>query len=32
MVMMELKDGDGVIFCNFRSDRMREISSVFANK
>lgn len=26
-----LKDNDGVIFCNFRSDRMREISSVFAN-
>ncbi|MDZ7819009.1 MAG: 2,3-bisphosphoglycerate-independent phosphoglycerate mutase [Aliarcobacter sp.] len=28
----ELKDNDGIIFCNFRSDRMREISSVFANK
>ena len=27
-----LKENDGVIFCNFRSDRMREISSVFANK
>ena len=27
-----LKQNDGVIFCNFRSDRMREISSVFANK
>jgi 2,3-bisphosphoglycerate-independent phosphoglycerate mutase len=27
-----LKDNDGIIFCNFRSDRMREISSVFANK
>lgn len=26
-----LKQNDGVIFCNFRSDRMREISSVFAN-
>jgi 2,3-bisphosphoglycerate-independent phosphoglycerate mutase len=25
-------DNDGIIFCNFRSDRMREISSVFANK
>ncbi|RXJ56180.1 2,3-bisphosphoglycerate-independent phosphoglycerate mutase [Candidatus Marinarcus aquaticus] len=24
--------GDGVIFCNFRSDRMREISNVLANK
>lgn len=24
------KDGDGVIFCNFRSDRARELSSVFA--
>lgn len=27
-----LNENDGVIFCNFRSDRMREISSVFANK
>ena len=27
-----LEQNDGVIFCNFRSDRMREISSVFANK
>lgn len=27
-----LKENDGIIFCNFRSDRMREISSVFANK
>ena len=27
-----LEKNDGVIFCNFRSDRMREISSVFANK
>jgi len=27
-----LRQNDGVIFCNFRSDRMREISSVFANK
>ena len=27
-----LRDNDGIIFCNFRSDRMREISSVFANK
>ena len=27
-----IKQNDGVIFCNFRSDRMREISSVFANK
>ena len=26
-----LKQNDGVIFCNFRSDRMREISSIFAN-
>jgi 2,3-bisphosphoglycerate-independent phosphoglycerate mutase len=26
-----LKANDGVIFCNFRSDRMREITSVFAN-
>lgn len=25
-----IKQNDGVIFCNFRSDRMREISSVFA--
>lgn len=25
-----IKDGDGVIFCNFRSDRARELSSVFA--
>ncbi|APW66464.1 phosphoglycerate mutase (2,3-diphosphoglycerate-independent) [Poseidonibacter parvus] len=25
-----LKDNDSIIFCNFRSDRMREISSVFA--
>ena len=24
-----IKDGDGVIFCNFRSDRVRELSSVF---
>lgn len=27
-----IKENDGIIFCNFRSDRMREISSVFANK
>jgi 2,3-bisphosphoglycerate-independent phosphoglycerate mutase len=27
-----IKDGDGVIFCNFRSDRARELSSVFAKK
>lgn len=27
-----VKQNDGIIFCNFRSDRMREISSVFANK
>ena len=27
-----LKANDGIIFCNFRSDRMREMSSVFANK
>ena len=27
-----VKENDGIIFCNFRSDRMREISSVFANK
>lgn len=26
-----LKENDGIIFCNFRSDRMREISSAFAN-
>ena len=25
-----IKDGDGVIFCNFRSDRARELSSEFA--
>ncbi len=25
------KENDGVIFCNFRSDRMREISNVIAN-
>ncbi|MGJ0337267.1 2,3-bisphosphoglycerate-independent phosphoglycerate mutase [Aliarcobacter cryaerophilus] len=24
-----IKDGDGVIFCNFRSDRARELSSIF---
>lgn len=27
-----LKENDSIIFCNFRSDRMREISSVFADK
>lgn len=27
-----IRENDGIIFCNFRSDRMREISSVFANK
>ena len=27
-----IKENDALIFCNFRSDRMREISSVFANK
>lgn len=27
-----LKENDGVIFCNFRSDRMREISTALANK
>ena len=27
-----LKENDGIIFCNFRSDRMREISSVFVTK
>jgi 2,3-bisphosphoglycerate-independent phosphoglycerate mutase len=27
-----IKENDGIIFCNFRSDRMREISSVFANE
>ena len=27
-----IKDNDALIFCNFRSDRMREISSVFASK
>lgn len=26
-----LKENDGIIFCNFRSDRMREISNVIAN-
>jgi 2,3-bisphosphoglycerate-independent phosphoglycerate mutase len=26
-----LEENDSIIFCNFRSDRMREISSVFAN-
>ncbi len=26
------EDNDGIIFCNFRSDRMREISTVIANK
>ena len=26
-----IQENDGIIFCNFRSDRMREISSVFAN-
>jgi 2,3-bisphosphoglycerate-independent phosphoglycerate mutase len=26
-----MQDNDGIIFCNFRSDRMREISTVFAN-
>ena len=27
-----MKDGDGVIFCNFRSDRVREISRAIADK
>jgi 2,3-bisphosphoglycerate-independent phosphoglycerate mutase len=27
-----LQKNDSIIFCNFRSDRMREISSVFADK
>jgi len=27
-----IKENDALIFCNFRSDRMREISTVFANK
>ena len=27
-----LEENDGVIFCNFRSDRMREISNAIANK
>lgn len=27
-----IQNDDGIIFCNFRSDRMREISSVFAKK
>ncbi|MFA6789844.1 MAG: 2,3-bisphosphoglycerate-independent phosphoglycerate mutase [Arcobacteraceae bacterium] len=27
-----LKENDAIIFCNFRSDRMREISSVFVTK
>ena len=26
-----IKDGDGVIFCNFRSDRFREISNAISN-
>ena len=26
-----IKENDGIIFCNFRSDRMREISTVFAS-
>ncbi len=29
---MALKKNDGIIFCNFRSDRMREISNALANK
>jgi 2,3-bisphosphoglycerate-independent phosphoglycerate mutase len=27
-----LKDNDGIIFCNFRSDRFRELSNAIANK
>ena len=27
-----LNEKDGIIFCNFRSDRMREISSIFVTK
>lgn len=27
-----IKDNDGIIFCNFRSDRARELSSIFAKK
>lgn len=27
-----IEENDGIIFCNFRSDRMREISSAFAKK
>ncbi len=27
-----LHENDGIIFCNFRSDRMREISSIFVTK
>ncbi len=27
-----LEENDGIIFCNFRSDRMREISTAIANK
>ncbi len=27
-----IKNNDGVIFCNFRSDRMRELSNAIANK
>lgn len=27
-----LKGNDGIIFCNFRSDRMRELTSAFAKK
>ncbi len=27
-----IENNDGIIFCNFRSDRMREISSVFTKK
>ncbi len=27
-----IQNSDGIIFCNFRSDRMRELTSVFAKK
>lgn len=29
-VFKGIEDNDGIIFCNFRSDRMRELSSIFA--
>lgn len=27
-----VKSGDGIVFCNFRSDRMREMSAVYGDK